>query len=281
MDIIKIKKQFPILANNPDLTYLDNAASTQKPKKVIKGISKFYRQHNANVHRGIYDLSEKATDEYEKARSAVAEFIGATTEEIVFTSGTTDSINLLARSLSKTPELTKHNPKILVTEIEHHANILPWREISEDITFARQKEDFTIDWPDGDFDIVAITHGSNVTGLMPDAKIIRKKYPNAILILDAAQSIAHKQVDVKELDTDFLVFSGHKMYGPTGIGVLYGKKRLLEQLYPLKVGGGMITEVTKETANWAPLPERHEAGTPPIAQAVGLRHAVEFLEKIG
>ncbi|MBD3280082.1 aminotransferase class V-fold PLP-dependent enzyme, partial [Candidatus Dojkabacteria bacterium] len=158
---------------------------------------------------------------------------------------------------------------------------LPWREISEDITFARQKEDFTIDWPDGDFDIVAITHGSNVTGLMPDAKIIRKKYPNAILTLDAAQSIAHKQVDVKELDTDFLVFSGHKMYGPTGIGVLYGKKQLLEKLYPLKVGGGMIKEVTKDNASWAPLPERHEAGTPPIAQAVGLRHAIEFLEKIG
>ncbi|MBN1331344.1 aminotransferase class V-fold PLP-dependent enzyme [Candidatus Dojkabacteria bacterium] len=281
MEIKNIKKHFPILSQNPDFTYLDNAATTQKTKKVIKSISRFYRQHNANVHRGIYELSEKATEKYEEVRKTAAKFIGAKEKEIVFTSGTTDSFNLLARSLGKTPEIVKKNPKILITEIEHHANYLPWREISDDIHFARQKEDFTIEWPEGDFDIVSITHASNVTGLMPDAKEVRKKYPKALFILDAAQSIAHKKIDVKNLDVDFLAFSSHKMYGPTGIGVLYGKQELLEKLYPLKVGGGMIAEVTKKSAKWAELPERHEAGTPPIAQAIGLQAAIEFLEKIG
>ena len=281
LDITTIKQHFPILTQNPELSYLDNAATTQKPKKVIKSVRKFYRESNANVHRGIYELSEKATNEYEKARKTVAGFINAKPEEVILTSGTTDSLNLLANSLGKTPDLIKQNPKILITELEHHSNYLPWREISQDITFAELQADFKIKWPEGDFDIVAITHMSNVTGTINDIPSIRAKYPKALLVVDSAQGIPHEQIDVQSMGVDFLAFSGHKLYGPTGIGVLFGKAELLRKLYPLKVGGGMIRSVNKHEAEWAEIPERHEAGTPPIAQAVGLRTAIEFVNKVG
>lgn len=280
MDTSQVKSQFTLLKNSPKLAYLDNAATTQKPKSVIKAIGNFYRKDNANVHRGIYDLSERATRKYEQARAAVAALLHAKTEEVIFTSGTTDSINLLARSLQNSGIIAK-NPKILVTELEHHSNYLPWRSITDNLTHAPINKEFRIDWPEGEFDIVAVTHISNVTGTEVDLKQVRKKYPKALLVVDAAQSIAHREINVRELDVDFLAFSGHKMYGPTGIGVLYGKKDLLEKLPPMKLGGGMIKEVSKEKLSWAGLPEKHEAGTPPIAQAVGLATAVKLIQKIG
>lgn len=277
---------FPIFQKYPDLAYLDNAATTQKPEVVIETISKFYREQNANVHRGLYPLSEAATDLYENARSVVAKFIDADTNEVIFTSGTTDSLNALAQTLH-TLFPGKEKVKVLLTELEHHANIVSWQLFLEryELSYVSVKSDYTLDLdkvanPE-DFDIVSISHVSNVTGTVNDLKKIREKFPRAIMIVDAAQSLAHLPIDVKELEIDFLAASGHKAYGPTGIGILYGKAEHLHKLPPFRGGGGMILEVNRGNATFAEIPQKFEAGTPNIAGAAGLAAALEFIDDIG
>jgi cysteine desulfurase/selenocysteine lyase len=303
------KHLFPIFSNNPELVYLDNAATTQKPLSVINSLVEFYSKHNANVHRGLYPLSDKATEMYEEARKKIAKFINAKPEEIFFTSGTTDGINIIANALQKS-QLIPNQPKVILSEIEHHSNILPWQSITGEIFYLpvintpakihKTGEDPKIDtsklWGisknehyfpiESPFDILSISHASNVTGSITDIKEIIKlsRYhntSNAITLLDASQSIGHMRIDVKDLDVDFMVFSGHKMYGPTGVGVVYGKQELLEELQPFKVGGGMIESVNRDNATWAELPEKFEAGTPPIADAIALGAAVDFINSIG
>jgi cysteine desulfurase / selenocysteine lyase len=286
MNISTIKNQFPIFTNNPGLIYLDNASTSQKPQMVIDAIVDFYTKYNANVHRGIYPLSETATELYEAARLKVANFIKAKPEEVIFTSGTTDGINAIASSLVRS-NMISSKPNILLTAIEHHSNILPWQEIENStIEYIPINNEFEIDIDYIDqsttkFDIASLTYVSNVTGTRIDIKKVvqklRKLNPNIFIIIDAAQAIAHEPIDVRDLDIDFIVFSGHKMYGPTGIGVLYAKKEILEKMEPFRFGGGMIREVQKNKSTWAPVPEKFEAGTPPIAEAIGLAKAVDFL----
>ena len=289
----KIKQDFPILQreiHGQPLVYLDNAATTQKPASVIESMERYYSLYNANIHRGVYQLSEEATTAYERARQRVADFINASYEEIVFTRGTTESLNLLAYSLGKT---LREGDEIVLTQMEHHSNLVPWQQIAKE---KRAIVKFTALGKDGCLDIasarslitkktkiVAVAHVSNALGTVaPLNKIIEIAHAaGALVIVDGAQAIAHRQVDVKELDCDFYAFSGHKMYGPTGIGVLYGKKELLEKLSPFLYGGDMIREVTFEESTWNDVPWKFEAGTPNIAGVIGLGLAIEYLEKIG
>jgi cysteine desulfurase / selenocysteine lyase len=276
-----IKSQFPIFQNNPGLVYLDNAATTQKPEVVLNVLTDFYTKMNANVHRGLYPLSENATELYELARRKVAKFINADPEEIIFVSGTTDGINSIANSLVKSGMLSSQ-PKILATELEHHANILPWQGIENaQMHYIPMNENFELDMTAvdnlGQVDVLAISHISNVTGTLLPVKEIIARCSQKYSVVDAAQSIAHMPIDVKDMNCDFLVFSGHKAYGPTGIGVIYAKKEYLENMSPFRVGGGMIREVHRDSATWAELPQRFEAGTPAIAETVSLAAALEFI----
>ena len=284
-----MKKDFPLLTNI-DIAYLDNASTTQKPKQVIQAIVDFYENSNANVHRGIYNLSQKASLMYAEAHETVAKFIGANEDEIIFTKGTTDSINILAQSLKKT---LKEGDEIVISEMEHHSNIIPWQQVAKEVG-ARLKYIPITDKFELDMDkakklinkktkIVSVVHMSNTLGTINPIKELTElahKF-GAVIIIDGAQSVPHMPIDVRDLDCDFLAFSGHKMVGPTGIGVLYGKRARLEKLDPSVFGGGMIKEVTKEAATWADLPEKFEAGTPAIAQAIGLAEAIRYLENIG
>jgi cysteine desulfurase / selenocysteine lyase len=277
-----MKEDFPILKN---LVYLDNAATTQKPIQVIQAITNFYQNNNANIHRGIYDLSEQATIEYEKARATVANFINANSREIIFTSGTTAGINMLASSLQ-----LNEGDEIVLTEMEHHSNILPWQRLAKQqklvIKYIPIKEDFTLDLEmakqliTNKTKIVAVTHISNVLGTINNINELTQLAHNqgAQIVIDAAQSIAHLPINVKQLNVDYLLFSGHKMYGPTGIGILYGKEQLLTQLQPSILGGGMVQEVTKDSAIFQDIPSKFEAGTPPIAQAIGLAAAIKYIQ---
>lgn len=283
----ELKREFPIFKNHPNLVYLDNAATTQKPQSVIETEEAFYTNQNSNVHRGIYPLSEEATNAYEAARVATAKFINADPTEIVFTSGTTDSINGLARSLELS-HLLKNQPTILLTLLEHHANLLPWQRIGENrkLGFIPLDEKFKLDLNEieditNEIDLLAVTHLSNVTGTLNDVSNILKIFAAKFSVIDAAQSIAHIPIDVKAWNADFIAFSGHKMYAPTGIGVLYGKRSLLDKMEPFRVGGGMVSEVNRESASWAEVPTKFEAGTPPIAQAIGLAAAIKFLSQLG
>lgn len=285
MNIADIKKEFPIFETHPDLVYLDNAASTQKPRSVIEAELDFYRKSNANVHRGIYALSEEATDLYETARDTVANFVNAKREEIIFTSGTTDSINGIARSLELS-EMINPEPDILLTELEHHANILPWQRMRglKQLKYIPVGQDFKLDLNNlntSQFDLLAISHISNVTGTLNDIDEVASLSSKPYVVVDAAQSVAHMQLDMQSWAADFAAFSGHKIYGPTGIGVLYGKKELFEKMEPFRVGGGMITEVRRDSATWAETPTKFEAGTPPIAQAIGLDAAIKFIQQLG
>lgn len=294
---MNIKNQFPLLINNPELAYLDNGATTQKPSSVIERVTKYYSEENANVHRGIYKLSEKSTEEYENARETVKSFINAnSTKEIIFTSGTTDSINLVGYSW-----IWKNVFKgdtLLSTEMEHHSNIIQWQQAAkhkEGVNFELVKvtDNYELDLDDLKTKLekfkpklLALTHVSNVLGTInPIEEIVRIKNevsPDTKILLDAAQSIPHMQVDVQKLGIDFMAFSGHKMYGPTGIGVLWAKEEILDkQMAPFRYGGGMITEVTKDDSKWAELPEKFEGGTPNMAGAVGLAEAIRFIEEIG
>jgi cysteine desulfurase/selenocysteine lyase len=279
-----IKSQFPIFSNNPGLVYLDSAATTQKPRRVIQKITDYYSKYNANVHRGLYPLSEKSTDLYEEARRRIAKFINADPEEIIFTSSATDGLNAIPTMLSNSRLIDKH-PRIVLSELEHHSNIIPWQRINpKSLEYLMIDSDFALGSTSESkqIDIISLTHASNVTGTILGIKEILQRNNNfKFSVLDASQSIAHMKIDVKDLGIDFMVFSSHKIYGPTGVGVLYAKKDILNTLDPFRFGGGMINEVKRESASWADIPEKFEAGTPPIAQAIGLREAIDFVEEIG
>jgi cysteine desulfurase/selenocysteine lyase len=284
------KEDFPILKTTPKgkkLTYLDSGASTQKPKVVIDAIRKFYEEEYANIHRGVYYLSQLSTKRYEDARSTVKNFLNAKSEkEIIFTRGTTESINLVAHGLSLN-HLQKDD-EILITSMEHHSNIVPWQMICERVgaklvvADINQKGELILD----DFKkklsrktkVVGLIHVSNALGsINPIKELIQlAKEKNAITVIDGAQSVAHLPIDVQDLDCDFFAFSGHKIYGPTGIGVLYGKEKVLENLPPYQGGGDMISQVTFEKTTYNELPHRFEAGTPNISGAVGLKAAIDY-----
>ncbi|MBU0612539.1 cysteine desulfurase [Patescibacteria group bacterium] len=295
LDIKKVKKDFPILnqkMNDQRLVYLDNAATTQKPKMVIETITEFYEKYNANTHRGIYQLSEKATFLYEEAREKVRIFIGAEkTEEIIFTRGTTESINLVAYSWGR--KNIEAGDEILLTEMEHHSNIVPWQLLAKEkgaiLKFIPVDKEgkLNLDNIDQYFTkktkLLALIHVSNVLGVVnPIKEIIAKAHMNNVpVLLDGAQSIPHMSVNVKEMDCDFFAFSGHKMLAPTGTGVLYAREDILEKMPPFQSGGSMIKEVTMENTQFEDLPIKFEAGTMPIAQVVGLGAAIDYLNSVG
>jgi cysteine desulfurase/selenocysteine lyase len=298
-DVAAIRRDFPIfertVRGGKKLIYLDSGATSQKPESVIEAESNFYRSHNAAVHRGAHQLAEEATDAYEGAREKVANFLGAKSEEIVFTKSATESINLIAYSMSNAPSGSRFaltsKDRIVVTEMEHHANLIPWQQLAS-------RSGAKLSWfevmPDGRLDldainavisedtkVVAITHQSNVLGTInPLEEIVARAHAvGAVVVLDACQSVPHMPIDIKKLGVDFLVFSGHKSVGPTGVGVLWSNQ--LENLSPFLFGGSMIENVTMESATWAPAPKRFEAGVPNMAQAVGLGAALDYLSKIG
>lgn len=291
LDISSIRRQFPILstslAGHP-LVYLDNAATAQKPAAVLEAMQRFYERDNANPHRGMHPLAQRATQAYEGARAKVAAFIGAKrSEEIVFTKGATEGINVIAHGLGKS--LAKGD-RVVLTPLEHHSNIVPWLQLKEEkgieLAWMDMDEEGTLDLSSldrilkkGNVKVVSLTALSNVLGVRPPLEEIIKKAraADALVIVDAAQAVAHGKIDVASLDCDFLVFSGHKLYGPTGIGVLYGKEKRLAELPPMLGGGMMISEVTKERFVPADVPARFEAGTQPVAEAVGLGAAVDWL----
>jgi cysteine desulfurase / selenocysteine lyase len=288
------RPDFPILErviNGHPLTYLDSAASSQKPATVIEAVQRYYEHTHANVHRSIHTLGEEATELYEAARDAVRSFVGAESrEEIVFTRGTTEGLNLLAQALGRTMGA---GDEILVTEMEHHSNLIPWQMLCRDRATILKAVPVA-DGADLDLDafdrllsprtrVVAVTHVSNVLGTInPVAEIARRAHAaGATVVVDGAQAAPHLALDLGASGADFYVFSGHKMLGPTGIGVLWGRRALLERLEPAWGGGEMIKEVWIDHAQWNDLPWRFEPGTPPIAAAVGLHAAIEYLAKLG
>ena len=285
------RRDFPLLMQDP-VVYIDNAATTQRPQCVIDAVEQFYTKHNANPLRGIYELSAAATEDYESARDAVRDFIGASSSrEIIFTRNTTESINLVAYSYGLSN--VHAGDEVLVSIMEHHSDLLPWqmvcRQTGAKLKFIECDRDGSIDLDKvrelmtDRTKIVAVTQLSNVLGrvnpIREIAKLAHEK--NAVIIVDGAQSTPHIPVDVKELDADFFAFSGHKLYGPMGIGVLYGKERLLDEMPPFLSGGEMIESVTRESAVYAELPHRFEAGTVNASGAVGLKAAIEYVNGIG
>jgi cysteine desulfurase/selenocysteine lyase len=294
LNVSKTKKDFPIFESNPGLIYFDNAATSQKPIQVIKQVSDFYKKYNSNIHRGIYSLAEKATQKYEDVRKKTAEFINAKSNEIIFTKGTTESINLLSYSLGKSKFL-EAGDNIVTTIMEHHSNFVPWQQLCKykNISFRviGITEQGNLDLEglfksiDKKTKLLAITQSSNMLGVVnPIAEIIKKAKsinPKIMVLIDAAQSIPHFAVNVKKLDCDFLAFSSHKMLGPTGVGVLYAKSDLLKALPPFLFGGEMIQEVSVKESSWNDIPYKFEAGTPNIAQVIGFISAIDYLEKIG
>ncbi|MBW2985353.1 cysteine desulfurase [Candidatus Woesearchaeota archaeon] len=290
--IKKLKGDFPIFKNNTkgkSLIYLDSAATTQKPKQVIDSIKNFYENENANIHRGVYTLSEEATVKYNGARKLISKFINAKPEEIIFTRSATESINLLAYTLSS----LLNGDEIVVTEMEHHSNFVPWQQFAKrnnmKLKIIAMKNDFTLDYEDAKKKItentalVAVTHVSNALGTINDINTLVKlaKEKNALTLIDAAQSAPHLKIDVKDIDCDFLVFSGHKMLAPMGIGILYGKKELLEKLPPFHFGGDMIKEVNKTDSTWNEIPMKFEAGTQNVAGVIALGTTINYLNSIG
>ena len=289
-NIIDCKNDFPIFKNQ-DVTYLDTASTSQKPQCVIDSIVDFYKNYNANVHRGLYPWAEKATSLYESTRNKIANYINAKSETLVFTKGTTESINFISSSWGQN-NITKED-NIVITEMEHHSNIVPWQILSKktgaELRYIpiSNSGDLVLDNIDDIIDnntkIVSIIHQSNVFGTInPIATIIKKAHNNsAKVLIDAAQSIAHQVIDVSSMNCDFLVFSGHKILGPTGIGCLYIKENILNSLEPYQTGGQMIDKVQEYNSTWNDLPFRFEAGTPNIAGVVGLSYALDYIDKIG
>lgn len=294
-DVDKIREDFPILGRtvyNKPLIYLDNAATTQKPKCVIDAISDAYCNVNANVHRGVHFLSQRATDMLEAARETVRAFISAeSTEEIIFTRGTTESLNLLASSFSNA--FLSEDDEIIISAAEHHSNIVPWQMQAEKrgitIKVAPVKDNGELDLEalkelvSERTRLISITHVSNVLGtVMPVKEIVEFAHARGVYVaVDGAQSAPHMKVNVKELDVDFFAFSGHKVYGPTGIGVLYGKRELLEQLPPYQGGGEMIKKVTFEHTTYNELPYKFEAGTPDYVGSIALAKAIDYVQELG
>ncbi|MCY3895620.1 MAG: cysteine desulfurase [Chloroflexi bacterium] len=295
MDPAAIRQDFPILAeqvHERPLVYLDNAATSQKPRAVIDALHTYYETYNANIHRGLHALSERATAEYEAARARVASFINAAhPHEVIFTRGTTEAINLVARGWGD--ENVSEGDEILLTEMEHHSNLVPWQMLAK--RRGAQLRYIPMD-VEGRIDleayarmfgprtrIVAVTHMSNVLGtITPAAEIVEIAHTHHVpVLLDAAQSIPHLSVDVQALGADFVAFSGHKMLGPTGIGVLYGRESLLDAMEPLLGGGSMIRVVELHQSSWTGLPDKLEGGTPNIAGAIGLGAAVDYLDAVG
>jgi cysteine desulfurase/selenocysteine lyase len=299
VDIQAIRQDFPILnrtINGNPLIYFDNAATSQKPRQVIEAITDYYTNHNGNVHRGVHTLSTEATDLYEKSREQTAKFINAKSpSEVIFVRGTTEAINLVAYSLGCSN--LGRGDEVLVSLMEHHSNIVPWEILSKckgfTLKYAKVHDDGTLDHQDFESKIsnktriACLSHVSNVTGTINDVKKMAKiAHENgALMLVDGAQSVPHMHVDVQDLDMDFLAFSGHKMLGPTGIGVLYGKKELLQKMSPFQGGGEMIKEVSYSqdrcSVSWNELPYKFEAGTPNIAGAIGLGAAVKYLSDLG
>lgn len=296
-DVNTIRADFPILAeehhNGTPLIYLDNAASSQKPKQVIEALDAYYRHQNANVHRGIHKLSEEATEAYETSRKKIRKFINAKSRrEVIFTSGTTESINLVAQTWGRAN--LGEGDVVLSTVMEHHSNIVPWQILAAEkgftIRYIPVLEDGTLDMEayqqilqNDPVKLVAVVHSSNVLGTVnPVIEMAKLAHENgAIILVDGAQSVPHMPIDVQALDVDFFAFSGHKMVGPTGIGILYGKRNLLEAMPPWMGGGDMIATVTLEGSTWNDLPYKFEAGTPIIASAIGLGYAVDYLSSVG
>ncbi len=275
---------FPILKDG--LVYLDSAATTQKPQRVIDRINKYYSEENANVHRGIYTLSEVATIAYEDSRDKVASFIGCSSEEVIFTKGTTESLNLLTKCLE-----LQEGDEVVLSVMEHHSNLVPWQQLTKKgivVKFIPLKG-FELDMEaaakliTSKTRIVSIVHMSNVLGVINDIQRLADlvHFNGGLLIVDGAQSIAHMPINVKDLDCDFFAFSAHKMYGPTGVGVLYGRKELLNGMEPFMFGGDMIKEVKLSGSTWNDLPHKFEAGTPNIAGVIGLGEAVDYLSELG
>lgn len=286
------RDQFPIFTAHPSLVYLDSAASTQKPARVIDRVSRFYARENANIHRGVYALSAEATRLHDEARATVARFIGAQSpHEVIFTRGTTEGVNLVANAWGGAS--LRPGDEIVVTEMEHHSNFVPWQMLAQR-TGAVLKMVPVTDAGELDLDayaallsdrtrIVAVVHASNVLGTVNPVRRIADlaHAAGALVLVDAAQSVAHGSVDVHALGCDFLVFSGHKLFAPMGIGVLWGREALLEQMPPWQGGGGMIGRVTLERTTWADLPMKLEAGTPAVAEALGLAEAIDFVSELG
>ena len=289
-----IKKEFPILSkniNNKPLIYLDNASTTQKPKSVIDVIQNYYESTNSNIHRGVHHLSQKATEEYEKSRETIQHFIGAdSSKEIIFVRGATEAVNLVANSYVK--PLLSEGDNIIISQMEHHANIVPWQIMAKEkgtdirVIPINDAGELIIEEIDSLIDektkFISLNHVSNSLGTInPIRKLIQKAHKNDIrIMIDGAQAVQHMKVNVVELDVDFYCFSGHKMYGPTGIGILYGKKEILDKMEPYQGGGDMIKSVTFEKTIYNDVPHIFEAGTPNIVGAIGLGKAVEFIEDI-
>lgn len=293
IDVKTIKKDFPIFDSNPGLVYLDSTATSLKPKAVINKINEYYSKYSANIFRGVYRISEKATEEYEETREIVAKFIGAKSpREVVFTRNTTESINLVAYSLGR--QIIREGDEILTTVMEHHSNFVPWQVLTAETGAVLKileidKDGYLV----GDFDriitkktkILALTYVSNVLSTINPVKEIiakaKKINPEIITVVDAAQATPHMEINVIDLGCDFLVFSSHKMLGPTGVGVLWGKYDLLDRMFPFIYGGEMISEVFLDRTEFKKPPHKFEAGTPAIAEVIALKEAVNYLEGIG
>lgn len=295
LDVAALRRDFPILTervNGKPLVYLDNAATTQKPASVIDALVAYYRHGNANVHRGVHTLSQRATDDYEAARARIARFIGGVAiEEVIYTSGTTGGLNLVAQSYGR--NVLRPGDDVVISGLEHHSNIVPWQIVCAQ-TGASLRVVPVNDAGEIEMDayerllgprtkIVAFTHVSNALGtITPIERIIRLAHDaGAIVVVDGAQAVAHLGVDVRALDCDFYAFSGHKIFGPTGIGALYGKAAILDAMPPYQGGGDMIRSVTFEKTEYNDLPYKFEAGTPNIAGAIGLGAAIDYVERVG
>ncbi|WP_125767779.1 cysteine desulfurase [Companilactobacillus furfuricola] len=289
------RKDFPILdqvVNDEQLVYLDNAATTQKPQQIIDDIMAFYQNDNANVHRGVHTLAERSTEQFEEARSKIQQFINAKhSDEIIYTKGTTDSLNIIARSYGE--QNIQAGDEIVISYLEHHSNLIPWQQLAlkkhATLKYIDLDEDGFVDLNDAKkkitdkTKIVSIAHVSNVLGVINPIKQLAKlaHQHGAVMVVDGAQSVPYMPVDVQDLDCDFLAFSGHKMLGPTGLGILYGKEDLLNSMPPVDYGGEMISFVHLFDTTWNDLPWKFEAGTPNIAGAIALGHAVDYLNSIG
>ena len=294
-NLVKIRDQFPILnkkINNHQLVYFDNAATTQKPKKVINAINEYYSEYNANIHRGIHTLAEKATNEYEKTRKSVSQFINSKSEkEIIFTRGTTEGINLISSSFVK--NFLKKEDEIIISEMEHHSNIVPWQMICEENGIVLKTINVL---ENGEIDLdnfkelindktkfLSIVHTSNTLGTVNPIKQLIEicKKNNITTMVDGAQASAHSKINVQDLNCDFFVLSAHKMYGPTGVGIVYGKEEILEKMPPYMGGGEMIKEVNFQKTTYNELPYKFEAGTPNIGDVIGFNKALSFINDIG